>query len=290
MKKLLVIFTLLGMSLIPASAQDDDQMIFNHMGIGISVGTTALGINASTVLTPYLGIRAGINVWPMFKVHSRLHLRLESDAREPGDCLQHLQEVNQQLTEGEWVPPSISDLMDVNVKVLPKLTAGHVLVDYFPFPRHSSFHVTAGAHIGTGTVVNLHNRYEGILMPITLWNKALEKPEMQSVVEEYHLRRVGVALGDYFIMPDDEGNINARIRVSGFRPYLGLGFGRAVPHRRIGCQFDLGLQFWGSPKVVVNGEVLQPDKVGDDLDDVLSIVSRIKVFPVLNFRLVGRIF
>jgi hypothetical protein len=41
---------------------------------------------------------------------------------------------------------------------------------------------------------------------------------------------------------------------------------------------------------MVNGEELKPDKVGEELDDVLSIVSRIKVFPVLSFRLVGRIF
>ena len=33
-----------------------------------------------------------------------------------------------------------------------------------------------------------------------------------------------------------------------------------------------------------------PDRVGDQLDDILSIVSRIKVFPVLTFRLVGRVF
>jgi hypothetical protein len=63
-----------------------------------------------------------------------------------------------------------------------------------------------------------------------------------------------------------------------------------VPRKRIGCQFDLGVQFWGSPKVVVNGETLQADRVGDQLDDALSIVSRIKVFPVVSFRLVGRIF
>ena len=290
MRRLLVVCAFIGITLTPASAQGDDQLIFNHLGIGISVGTTAIGINASTVLTPYLGIRAGINIWPMFKLHSGLHLRLESDGREPGACLEHLQEVNQQLSEGEWVPPSISDLMDVKVKVLPKLTAGHLLIDYYPFPYHSNFHITAGAHIGTGTVVDLHNRYDGILMPITIWNQALAKPEMQPMVEEYNLRRVGVALGDYFIVPDENGNIDARIRVSGFRPYLGLGFGRAVPRRRVGCQFDLGVQFWGSPHVVVNGETLQPDKVGDQLDDILSIASRIKVFPVLTFRLVGRIF
>jgi hypothetical protein len=30
--------------------------------------------------------------------------------------------------------------------------------------------------------------------------------------------------------------------------------------------------------------------VGEELDDILSILSRIKVFPVLNVRLIGRIF
>ena len=261
------------------------------MGIGISVGTTAIGINVSSVFNPYLGVRAGINIWPKFKMKRGLHLRLESDGeRQPGECLQHLEEVNAKLSSEDWVPPSVADLMDVDVHVLPKLNAGHVLLDYFPFPHSSSFHLSAGAHIGTGTVVNLHNRYDGILMPITKWNNAMVNPELQPVVEEYNLRRVGMALGDYFIMPDEDGNIDAKIVVSGFRPYLGLGFGRSVPHKRIGCQFDLGVQFWGSPKVYVNGERLEPDRVGDQLDDVLSIVSRIKVFPVLNFRLVGRIF
>lgn len=286
----LAIAVLMAFGWTEASAQEDDQMIFNHMGVGVSVGTTALGINVSTVLTPYVGIRAGINVWPLLKVGRLMHFRVEDTEREPGYILQHLDEVNAKLEEGEKVLPSIDDIMDVDLRVLPKLTAGHLLFDVFPFPRHSSFHLTAGAHVGTGTVVNIHNRYDGILLPVTMWNNAMVNPNVQPLVEEYGLKRIGLALGDYFIMPDEEGNINAKIRVSGFRPYLGLGFGRAVPHKRIGCQFDLGLQFWGSPRVYVNGEELKPDRVGDELDDILSIVSRIKVFPVLNLRLVGRIF
>ena len=51
-----------------ASAQDDSQKAFSHMGIGISVGTTAIGINVSSVLNPYLGLRAGVNIWPKFKM------------------------------------------------------------------------------------------------------------------------------------------------------------------------------------------------------------------------------
>jgi len=270
MKKLLVLFAFLDMSLAPASAQEDDQLIFNHLGIGISVGTTALSINASTVLTPYFGIRAGLNIWPAIKMFSNMHL---------GSRIQNWE---------KQVPMQMPDVVDLRVK--PKLTAGHILVDYYPFPRHSNFHLTTGFHVGTGTVINIHNRHEGSMMPITMWNNAMENPDAQEVVKQNGLQPIGLVLGDYFIAPDEEGNIDARIRVSGFRPYLGLGFGRAVPRKRIGCQFDLGVQFWGSPRVVVNGERLEPDRVGDELDDALSIVSRIKVFPVLTFRLVGRIF
>lgn len=288
--KRLAIIVLTAMCLSGAAAQEEERVAFSHMGVGVSVGTTALGINVSTVLSPYVGVRAGINIWPLIKLGRLMHFRVEDSDREPGYLLQHLDEVNAMLEEGEKVLPTIDEIMQVDFKVLPKLTAGHIVFDFFPFPRSSSFHFSAGAHIGTGIVVNVHNRYDGILMPITMWNNAMVNPNVQPVVEEYGLRRIGLGLGDYFLMPDENGNIDAQIRVSGFRPYLGLGFGRPVPHKRIGLQFDLGLQFWGSPRVYFNGEELQPNRVGDELDDILSIVSRIKAFPVLNVRLVGRIF
>lgn len=288
MKKLLVLFAFMGMSLTPASAQEDDQLIFNHLGIGISVGTTALSINASTVLTPYFGIRAGLNIWPAIKLRSNMHLGSRIQNWEAGDLVKYVEELNEVLSDDQQIPMEMPDMVDLRVK--PKLTAGHILIDYYPFPRHSNFHLTTGFHVGTGTVIDIHNRHEGSLLPVTLWNNAMENPDAQDVVKENGLEPIGLLLGDYFLAPDEDGNLDARIRVSGFRPYLGLGFGRAVPRKRIGCQFDLGVQFWGSPRVVVNGETLQPDRVGDQLDDALSLVSRIKVFPVLTFRLVGRIF
>ena len=288
MKKLLVLFAFIGMSLTPASAQQDDQLIFNHLGIGISVGTTALSINASTVLTPYFGIRAGINIWPAIKMRSNMHLGSRIQNWETGDLVKYVEELNEVLSDDQQIPMEMPDMVDLHVK--PKLTAGHILIDYYPFPHHSNFHLTTGFHVGTGTVIDIHNRHEGSLLPVTLWNNAMEDPNTQDIVKEYGLEPIGLLLGDYFLAPDEDGNLDARIRVSGFRPYLGLGFGRAVPRKRIGCQFDLGVQFWGSPKVVVNGETLQPDRVGDQLDDALSLVSRIKVFPVMTFRFVGRIF
>ena len=151
MKKLLVIFAFLGMSLTPASAQEEDQLIFNHLGIGVSVGTTALGINVSTVLTPYFGLRAGVNLWPILKLRSNLHLGSRIQNWEPGDIAKYAQELNEVLSEDEQVPMEMPEAMSMHIK--PKLTAGHLLIDYYPFPHSSNFHLTTGFHLGTGTVV-----------------------------------------------------------------------------------------------------------------------------------------
>ena len=151
MKKLLVIFAFLGMSLTPASAQEEDQLIFNHLGIGVSVGTTALGINVSTVLTPYFGLRAGVNLWPILKLRSNLHLGSRIQNWEPGDIAKYAQELNEVLSEDEQVPMEMPEAMSMHIK--PKLTAGHLLIDYYPFPHSSNFDLTTGFHLGTGTAI-----------------------------------------------------------------------------------------------------------------------------------------
>ena len=116
------------------------------------------------------------------------------------------------------------------------------------------------------------------------------------------LTMIGGELGDYFVTPnpEEQGNVKAYAKVNGFRPYIGLGFGNAVPKGRVGCQFDLGVQFWGKPEIYVptynkatktyQYEKIDGDKAGDDAGKVLKTISKISVYPVLNFRIVGRIF
>ena len=124
---------------------------------------------------------------------------------------------------------------------------------------------------------------------------------VRKVVDQNNLKMIGAELGDYFLTPNpaDNGDVEATVKVNSFRPYLGLGFGRAVPKGRLGCQFDLGVQFWGKPEIYAptynkttgtyQNEKLDPDNVGDDAGKVLKAISKVSVYPVLNFRLVGRI-
>ena len=100
---------------------------------------------------------------------------------------------------------------------------------------------------------------------------------------------MGSELGDYRLTPDDKGNISAEIKTASFKPYIGLGIGRAVPKKRIGFMFEAGVQFWGSPKLYCNGDRLTEDDFNGEDGGLMKTLSKITVYPVINFRLCGRI-
>ena len=77
--------------------------------------------------------------------------------------------------------------------------------------------------------------------------------------------------------------------VNGFRPYVGVGFGRAVPKNRIGVQFELGVQLHGSPKLYSSAGDLG-DAFTDGDDSFTKIMDKLTVYPVMKVRFCGRLF
>ena len=102
---------------------------------------------------------------------------------------------------------------------------------------------------------------------------------------------------NYDIPFDNNGDINGGVKVKNVRPYLGLGFGRLIPKKRVGFRFELGAQFQGKPKVYYmdNGnEIDALDKYKDNIDDgtkddISKVMDWLRVYPVLKFSIRGRI-
>ena len=70
---------------------------------------------------------------------------------------------------------------------------------------------------------------------------------------------------------------------------MGLGFGRAVPRKRLGFMVEMGVQFHGTPDVYSNSGTM--DEATIDTDDTFTkVIDKLKVYPVLKFTLTGRIF
>ena len=145
------------------------------------------------------------------------------------------------------------------------MKGGKVLVNVMPLPIITSFHVTAGLYFGSTDVMGLYNT--------------------EPIPANYSL-----ALGDYLLEPNSDGFVDGKLKVNKVKPYLGIGIGRGVPKRRVGFKCDLGVVFWGKPSVYCNDTQIHDSDAGGDGDEAMKIISKFKVYPVLNFRICGRIF
>ena len=308
MKKLL---TFCGLVLLSLGASA--QMFEPHVGIGVGVGTTGIAIDAGITLNDYLGVRGGVDIMPKFKINKDIDLKTEDANKKVSQLTNEINQLNAKLEAAGMQTVDLNQYPGGNLpnklEVQGKLdnTLGHILIDIHPFK--TSFHLTLGAYFGKDEIIDVYNKESGFLKPINAYNEAIiyanspsADPGVKQVVNQYNLKMIGGELGDYFVTPNpaENGDVRAYAKVKSFRPYVGLGFGRAVPKKRIGCQFDLGVQFWGKPEIYVptydkaaktyQYEKIDGDKAGDDAGKVLKTISKVSVYPVLNFRLVGRIF
>jgi len=247
---------------LSANAQKEDKNLFNHLSVGVQVGTTGIGIDAAMPMGNYVQMRVGVDFFPNITVDTDLDIDVPDLSQYPQYG-------------------SIPSTIEVEGKA--GFTNGKLLFDVYPF-RGSSFHVTAGAYFGSSKIVKAYNKKEGALIGISEYNNDVEEGLLPAGFE-----KIGAELGDYLLEPDEKGNVNACIKTASFKPYIGLGFGRAVPKKRIGFMFDMGVQFWGTPKVYCFDRELSESDVDGDGGDIIKTLSKIKVYPVINFRLCGRI-
>ena len=180
-----------------------------------------------------------------------------------------------------------------------KLSMGdfHLLFDYYPFKK-SSFHLTAGAYIGKSSLVTVKNT-EPFVKQEYWGNSGIELGTTNSLADQYTI-----------VSDPKTGDVKMDMKVNAFKPYLGIGFGRAVSKHRVGVQFDLGVQLWGKPDVCTNvkyfdfdkgnyvtnyeelrcGWITNPDDDYQDLRKAVKTIQKFGVYPVLKIRINGRIF
>lgn len=167
---------------------------------------------------------------------------------------------------------------DVELKTKLKEADWKLLADIYPIPT-SSFHLTGGFYVGKANFLDAENK-----VPLTV-----------GIGPGYDLEpNEGLLVNDYLIEPNEAGIIQAHAKVAAFKPYLGIGFGRPVAKSRrlVTCAFDMGVQFWGKPKLEGWApddskwtEVKKEHIDDEDFQDAYDLVRKIVVYPVLSFRL-----
>ncbi|MBR6140404.1 MAG: hypothetical protein IKQ37_01385 [Bacteroidaceae bacterium] len=284
MKKTMLSLAIAFVAMTSANAQTKllgklaDLNILNHLTVGLNVGTTGIGADVSMPCTPFVDFEAGFTIMPKIKYSTDIHPNVSS------------------YTEYTGASSVVRSLGLSNVPIQGKLNMvnGKFLINVYPVPKLSNFHITAGAYFGRGNIVDVYNTVYGQLSPINTANNEIANYNLNYAIPNNlpTQQRIGVELGDYLLTPNAFGNASASLKTHGFKPYLGIGFGRATTKtKRIGFKFDLGALFWGSPEIVDhNGVSLSKQNWNGKDGGAFRVISKIKVYPVLNFRLCGRIF
>lgn len=250
-----------------------------RMGVGLEAGVTApygVRLSGAVRFSSLISLRAGATFLPSIPLGDR-----------------QLAKVDDPMIERYLgVSPSIqaeAQLQSVH---------GQLLVDLHPF--RSGFRVTAGVYAGTlklgasGRLVDpeTHQPIPALTANYDLLMREGYLPlDAQSGVE-------GVV--SLKVLPDPEGTVKASAQVGNVvKPYLGIGYGYAVPSGRVSFMADLGVLYSGPVKFSSDNVVRQEGGkwVPDDLDAIAHRVAEVQKYepyvrfvPVLGLGLSVRLF
>lgn len=232
MKRQVILMSCIALTALCTMAKMPKDVL-DHLGFNIGVGTTGISVEASTPLSRFVQMRAGVSIMPGVKFTT------ETDAYYYKDGREYYTEV---------------DLSASLARVQGKL-----LFNVYPAPK-VPFYVAVGAYFGGNDLIKITGY----------------SPELAATGGT-------VQVGDYeFEVPD--GHVRGGVKVKGFRPYVGIGWGRAVPKRRVNFSLDLGVQFHGKPSLYSNTGEVDVSEFTDD-DTIQKILDYAKVYPTLTFRL-----
>lgn len=262
--------------------------VADNLEIGLSLGSTGLGIEASTPVTRWASLRVGLEWMPNIKTSLNFNLGTYSDGMPTGS-FNHVAEMLYDMTGIQ---------MDEKVRMNAKgsMVNFKFLVDVFPIPNNNHWHLTAGFFVGTskiGTAINDINE-KPTLVGLNIYNRAYEyfttlnsiydvplgggvymDPDLVRDLQQRFAQygRMGVQVGyfnkdvgkdekgnpiykkgdPYIMEPAPDGTISAKAVVNRFKPYLGAGYSTTFGYgKRWKFSVDLGAIFWGGSPNILN--------------------------------------
>ena len=244
------VFTILAALALLMPGTAAAQDLFNHLAVNAHVATTGVGVELSTPITKFITMRAGVTCMPGFSFNAEV--------------------------DGQYYVNNTRRDFTVDLDANLKRTQGSVIFNVYPLAKAkvcSSFFLAAGLYFGGDKLVQIKGHSDEIANDL----KQLDGTPY-------------IELGDYKLPVDENGNVKGGLKVQKVRPYLGLGFGRYVPKKRISVTGELGVQFHGHIKPYTSeGEIEAFDELTEK-DDWKKVMDKLTVYPMLKIVISGRIF
>ena len=236
----------------PLSAQEEASP-FKHVSVATGITTLGFNLEVATPLSAHFFIKGGFNTYSYSTQTHRFNLD------DPYGALQK--------AFGQHVAYEMKAKMN-NVH-------GSLVLDYYPF-KGGILYISGGFYFGktkltsNGIIVN-RDGTPAQLQPPYDW------PEL-----EFNGQKIDIT----------NGRLDATLTLGNtLKPYIGLGLGRAIPKRRFGLKFELGLLYAGEYSLKQNGvEVSSTLNRANNFEEVDTYINWFKYYPMVKFQLQYRLF
>ena len=230
------------------------RKFLSNLGISATASTSGFGFSVATPLSKRLTLRGGYMFSPLSFGY----------------------------TYDEFEPIDVLGLTSVNVPDLD-LTAnlqsgnGNVMIDWAPFRKGTgTFFISAGLVFGASNIIEIDGQFD------------MSDPNIQTLIQHNLLETIEVEVGDQKVRANADGSLAAALKVNGVRPYVGLGWGRAIPKRRLGFRFEAGALFLGKSEIVSDNLINSSES--KDMSEINEFLSDVAVLPQISFSLTYRLF
>lgn len=286
MKKRILSLAVACITALSASAQSSSEY-FNHLGVSVDLGLIhGVGINVTAPVidnTLYLSLGGS---FPSLSYNTSMNF-------SAGEFNSTVDQLNQSAAKYGISQRAQTFNEDISVDANAKLKLFNnfkLMLQYFPFKK-SSFHISAGLVIGGKDFLTLSGDVDDDSWAKwkSIRNTAEQVNNSLPAAERKEIPTLGVKIDETAIGLNEEGNVDASLSYNAVKPYIGIGFGRAIPKKRVGFQFEIGTWYNGTPKITTKTPCEDTGKF-EKISGVTDYLGYLKFIPTITFRLTGRIF
>jgi len=311
----------LATSLLTTQAQDksDNSKILNHLDVGVTLGTTGIGIDAAMPMGNYVKLRAGFEVMPRFTYDMLFGVESVDAITYDPSTLSKMSKILYDLT-------GFKTSQEITMKGKPTMWNFKFLIDVYPFKNNKHWHITAGFHWGPSKIAEAVNAIEDSpsLFAVGMYNHLYDIAYKDLLVEPTPLittestgavymdpriekqiityGRMGIPLGKYshditdaqgnvihkqgdtyHMEPNEHSMVFADASANSFKPYFGFGYeGRLIKgNDKCKIGFDAGAMLWGGiPSVITHDGTDLINDVEDIGGKVGDYVDMVKNFKI----------
>ncbi len=300
MKKILFSFALAVVTLTSQA-----QNMFNHLDLGVTLGTTGIGLDAAMPVGDYVKLRTGFEVMPRFNYDMNFGVESFDGTGTSID-----QSTFNRMADVLYGLTGFKVDQNITMKGKPTMWNFKFMVDVYPFKNNKHWHFTAGFHWGPSKIAEAVNAQEDSpsLFAVGMYNHiydvayadwVLDIPtpiiETETTGAMYmdpntekailSMGRMGIPIGKYshdmtdaqgnvhkqgetyYMLPNENSMVTVEARTNSFKPYLGVGYeGRLIKgNDNYKIGFDAGLMFWGGTPSIITHDGMD---LANDVEDI----------------------